>query len=117
MQLVIAATGMVQKECFALALLCKAPPVAGIVLLVTTDDDVNVGAATAGPKTNLPGGRAAEARPKMINDQEAEAATREDPATAVRVLLGWPQLQDSSEQRDSQSLVTRRVELLFLGRL
>ena len=89
----------------------------GLALGVTTVGVVNAGAVPAGPKNSPLGGRTVEAKPETTNDQEAEAATREDPATAVRVLLGWPQLQDSSEQRDSQSLVTRCVELLFLGRL
>ena len=115
----IAAIGMDQKDCAASTPLCRAPLGAGIAQPVTIGDAASVGAAVAGQKLNLLGGRVAEARPEIINDQKAEAATREDPATAVQVLHGWPppQLQDSSEQRDSQSLVTRRVAMLVLWRL
>ena len=55
----------------------------------------------------------------MIGDQEVVAATHEVPATVVHELHGWqlPRLLSSFELRDSQSHVTRCVELLFLGRL
>ena len=115
MQLVTAVTGMAQKECFALARLRKALAV-GTVLEVTTVDVANAGAVLAGLKNSLLGGRNGEAKPEMTNSQEAEAAIREDPATAAQRPFGWPLLRSSSEQRDSQSHVTRCVELLFLWR-
>ena len=119
MPLVSAATGMDQKDCTAQARSCRVPTDAGIAQLVTIGDDASVGAAVAGPKLNLFGGRVAEVRPEMINDLEAEAATQEDPATAVQAPLGRPLQQppDFSEQRGSQSLATRWVAMLVRWRL
>ena len=84
----IAAIGMDQKDCTASTPLCKIPTDAGIARPVTIGDAASVGAATAGQKLNLLGGRVAGARPETINDQKAEAATQEDPATAAQVLHG-----------------------------
>ena len=94
-------------------------PVAGIVLEGMMADDASAGVAHAGLKNNLRGERTAGARPEMIGDQEVVAATHEVPATVVHELHGWqlPQLLSSFELRDSQSHVTRCVELLFLGKL
>ena len=78
-------------------------------------DDASVGAAHVGQRSNLLGERTAGAKPK-IEALEAEEATQEAPTT-VRELPGQQQwLQSSSEQRDSQSQVTRQAELLFLGK-
>ena len=71
-------------------------------------------AALVGQRSNLRGEETAGAR-LMTEALEVEEATQEAPTT-VHELLGqqqWP--QSSSEQRDSQSPVTRQAELLFHG--
>ena len=78
-------------------------------------DDAVAGAVLVGQRSNLRGERTAGAKLR-IEALEAEEATQEAPTT-VHELLGQQQwLQSSSEQRDSQSQVTRQAELLFLGK-
>ena len=80
-------------------------------------DDAVAGAVLVGRRSNLRGERTAGAMIK-IEALEAEEATQEAPTT-VHEMLGQqqqqPWLQSSSEQRDSQSPVTRQAELLFHG--
>ena len=108
---------MAHKESFALTRLRKALG-AGTVLEDTTADDAVAGAVLVGRRSNLRGEKTAGARLR-IEALEAEEATQEAP-TMVHELLGQQRqqqwLQSSSEQRDSQSHVTRCVELLYLWR-
>ena len=107
---------MAQKESFAQIKLRKAPGV-GIVVEGTMADDASVGAVPAGQRSSLLGEGTAGARPRMIGAPEAEAATQEAPATVHELLGQQLLLQSSFELWGSQSRVTRRAELLFLGKL
>ena len=110
----IAATGMAHEESIALIRLRRALGV-GTVPEDTMADDAVAGAVLVGRRSNLRGERTAGAKLR-IEALEAEEATQEAPTT-VHELLGQQQwLQSSSEQQDSQSQVTRQVELLFLGK-
>ena len=107
---------MAHKESFALTRLRKALG-AGTVLEDTMADDAVAGAVLVGQRSNLRGERTAGAKLR-IEALEAEEATQEAPTT-VHEMLGQQQrqqwLQSSSEQRGSQSPVTRQAELLFHG--
>ena len=82
-------------------------------------DDAVAGAVLVGRRSNLRGEGTAGAKIR-IEALEAEEATQEAPTT-VHEMLGQQQqqqwLQSSSEQRDSQSHVTRCVAMIVLWRL
>ena len=116
--LACAATGMARKGSSAPTPSCLAQKGAGTALQVSIDNAASAGARTVGQKANLLGERVVEAIIGTTTAREVEAATQGDPALAARALLGRPpQQQDSSEQRGSQSLVTRCVAMFVLWRL
>ena len=96
LRLATAAIGMALKVSSAQIKLRKAL-VAGIVLQGMMVDGASAGAALAGPRSSLLGGRTAVRKPK-IGVQEAVAATREAPAPAVGAQLGQPQQQQDSTE-------------------
>ena len=109
---------MARKDYSASTLSYPARKDAGIVRAVTIGGDANAGVTIVGQNPNLLGERVAGARPEMTSGQGTEAVTQEDLATAVQAPLGRPLQQppDSSEQRDSQSPVTRWVAMLVRWR-